>query len=195
LAAFVPSLRVLYLPVRHVSREALRPQESAFGQLLCLMRQASAPPAAFAAELAEVVPQLEALTADDVDEWRGLLYYLQMFIAYYRTPVEGQTLSAALVAAHQDRRRREELEAMGKTYYQALIQEGEARGLARGAVRGQVRGEVRGRRAMLLNQMEAKFGALPAAVVRRVRGQSVAQLDALAVRLIRAGSLEELGLL
>jgi hypothetical protein len=71
---------------------------------------------------------------------------------------------------------------MGKTYYQALIEEGEARG------------EARGRRLLLLNLMQAKFGALPVEVAQQLEGQSVAQLDALAVRLIGAESLAELGL-
>jgi hypothetical protein len=167
-------------------RETLRPEESALGQLLCLMRLAAAPLAELSAELARAVPRLEALTVDDVAEWRDLLYYLQLFIAYYRSPEEGRTLSTTLVAAHQDRRRREEMEAMGKTYFQALIEEGEGR--------GEARGEVRGRRLMLLNQMEAKFGPLPETVVQTMERQSVAQLEALAVRLIEAQSLEELGL-
>ncbi len=210
LKAFVPSFQVLHFPVRHLSREALRPEESAFGQLLCLMRLAAAPLAELRAELARAVPRLEALTTDDVAEWRDLLYYLQLFLAYYRTPEEGRILSTALVAAHQDRTRREEMETMGKTYFQALIEEGREVGIKEGkeigieegkevGIRegkeiGIEEGDVRGRRLMLLNQLEAKFGPLPATVVQTMKRQSVAQLDALAVRLIKAETLEELGL-
>ena len=47
---------------------------------------------------------------------------------------------------------------------------------------------------MLLNQLQAKFGALPSTVEVRLQQLSVSELDQLAVQLIRAESLEELGL-
>ena len=68
---------------------------------------------------------------------------------------------------------------------QAWIEEGEVRGEVRGAAHG---------RLMLLNQLEAKFGTLPVGVAARVEALTLAQLNALGVALIRAESLEELGL-
>ena len=142
------------------------------------------------------------MTEDDVGEWRRLLYYLQLMILHYRSREEALTLRPALSAAHQDRKRRKEIEDMGKTMAEALIEEGaaqgevrgEVRGEARGLARGLARGEVCGRRLMLLNQLEAKFGTLPVGVAARVEALTLAELDALGVALIRAESLEGLGL-
>ena len=47
---------------------------------------------------------------------------------------------------------------------------------------------------MLLNLMQAKFGALPSTVEERLQQLSVSELDQLTVRLIHAESLEEFGL-
>ena len=71
---------------------------------------------------------------------------------------------------------------MSKTIVQHFIEEGEARG------------EGLGRRLMLLNLLQAKFGALPAGIEGRLQQRSLAELDQLAVALIRAESLDELGL-
>ena len=67
---------------------------------------------------------------------------------------------------------------MGKTMVQGWLEEGAAHG----------------RRLMLLNQLEAKFGTLAVGVAARLEALTPAQLDALGVALIRAESLEELGL-
>ena len=83
---------------------------------------------------------------------------------------------------------------MSKTIVQHFIEEGEARGREEGEARGREEGEARGRQLMLLNQLQAKFGAVPAAVEERLQQRSLAELDQLAVALIRAESLAELDL-
>ena len=186
LARFVPRFDLLFLPVQGTPVEALRAEESAFGQLLRLMRQEEASTEAFQQELGQVIGRLEELTAEDRDEWSRLLYYLLLFIWHSRAPEEYAPLEHTIEAHHRDRLRHQEIETMGKTIVQHFIEEGEAR--------GRKEGETQGRQLMLLNQLQAKFGDLPSPVEARIQQLSIAELDALAVRLIRAESLEELGL-
>lgn len=60
-----------------------------------------------------------------------------------------------------------------------------------GAAAGEARGELRGRAALLLRQLEHRFGPLPPASVARVRKASVAELDAFGERVLSATSLQE----
>ena len=194
LERFVPRFDLLFLPLQQTPVGTLRAEESAFGQLLRLLRQADASPEAFQQELAEVIGRIEELTADDPDEWSRLLYYLLLFIWHSRSPGEFAPLERTLTTPHRERLRHQEIEAMSKTIVQHFIEEGEARGREEGEARGREEGEARGRQLMLLNQLQAKFGALPAAVEERLQQRSLAELDQLAVALIRAESLDELDL-
>jgi hypothetical protein len=54
--------------------------------------------------------------------------------------------------------------------------------------------EARGARAVLLAQLEMKFGELPTSVVERVEQADRAECETLALRMLDAGSLEDLGL-
>lgn len=111
---------------------------------------------------------------------------LLLFLWHYRAPEEYAALEQLLEAHQQDRTRREEVETMGKTIVQHFIEEGE--------VRGRAEGRAEGRQQVLLNLLRAKFGELSPAIEDRLRTRSVEELDALALRLLHAQSLEELGL-
>ena len=65
---------------------------------------------------------------------------------------------------------------------------------ARGEVLGEARGEAQASRRLLLGLLQARFGALPANVVARIEQTSPAECEALALQLLTAGSLAELGL-
>ena len=65
---------------------------------------------------------------------------------------------------------------------------------ARGAALGEARGEAQASRRLLLGLLQARFGALPANVVARIEQTSPAECEALALQLLTAGSLAELGL-
>jgi predicted transposase YdaD len=60
--------------------------------------------------------------------------------------------------------------------------------------RGEARGEAQASRRLLLGLLQARFGVLPANVVARIEQTSPAECEALALRLLTAGSLAELGL-
>ena len=76
---------------------------------------------------------------------------------------------------------------MEQTWAQSLIAEGIEKGIEKGQVDAAQR--------MLLRQLTAKFGRLPEATEIRVRAiRDQAKLDDVAVQLLSAASLEELGL-
>jgi predicted transposase YdaD len=83
---------------------------------------------------------------------------------------------------------REEMEMLKEAgFIEEWIQEGEAR--------GEARGQLREARRFLLQQLEGRFGELPPAVVARVEQAEVAECEAWGLRLLRATTLEEMGLL
>jgi hypothetical protein len=67
------------------------------------------------------------------------------------------------------------------------IEEGEAR--------GEARGHLQEARRFLLQQLAARFGELPAPVVTRVEQADTAACEEWGLRLMRATTLEDLGLL
>ena len=210
LSRFVPRFDLLFLNLKATPSSRLIADETAFGHLLRVMQQEDAPLAELVALLEEVIVRMEELTREDKDEWSRLLYYLLLLIYHRRPPEEHISLQSVVESHHRDRSRQEEIQTMGKTIAQHLIEEGrelgvkegrelgvkEGRelGVKEGEAHGRTFGELEGRQLMLLNLLCAKFGELTPEVEQRVKALSVSELDQLAVQLIHAASLEELGL-
>lgn len=62
---------------------------------------------------------------------------------------------------------------------------------AEGRAEGQASGEVRGRAAVLVKQLQLKFGPLPDAVAARVHSASLEQLDAWVERVLSAATIDD----
>ena len=76
-------------------------------------------------------------------------------------------------------------EAMAETLAQQLMEQGEKR--------GEKRGIIKDKQDVLLSLMAEKFGPVPRDTATRVRRlRSAAALDRLLVRVLHAGSLEEM---
>jgi hypothetical protein len=71
------------------------------------------------------------------------------------------------------------------------LQEGRAEGLTEGRAAGLTEGLVKGEAALLLRQLERRFGALPTEVRARVAAADTAALEAWGLRVLDAGSLED----
>ena len=67
---------------------------------------------------------------------------------------------------------------------QRLIEEGRKEGLKEGSLQG--------RQAILLRQLEARFGKLPGEAKERVMSAGISQLDDWAVRVLSASALDDL---
>ncbi len=68
---------------------------------------------------------------------------------------------------------------------------GELRGEQRGELRGEQRGQLRGERILLRRQLERRFGTLPGWTMERIESAESALLESWGLRLLEAGSLEE----
>ncbi len=78
-----------------------------------------------------------------------------------------------------------------KTTADLLREEGRLEGEAKGRADGEARGAARGRTEVLLTQLRRRFGELPSALVARLATATIAQLDAIALRILDAKSLDE----
>jgi hypothetical protein len=60
-----------------------------------------------------------------------------------------------------------------------------------GRLEGEARGASRGRTEVLLTQLRRRFGDLPSSFVARLATSTIAQLDAIALRILDEKSLDE----
>ena len=63
--------------------------------------------------------------------------------------------------------------------------------IAQGRAEGVAEGEAHGRAALIIRQLTVRFGAVDLTLESRIRRASVAELDAIAERLLSAGTLQE----
>jgi Domain of unknown function (DUF4351) len=85
---------------------------------------------------------------------------------------------------------RRALEAMDSTKY-PYQSEFARRYFGQGKAEGWAEGEAAGKAAMVLRLLSLRFGTLPEATETRIRRATLSELDALAERLLRPGSLSE----
>ncbi len=89
----------------------------------------------------------------------------------------------------------EEVATMEMTWADRIAHEARESALREGVEQGRKEGRDEGRRELLLEQLERRFGPLPAETVERLRSlTSREELSRLAARVLDASSLEELGL-
>jgi hypothetical protein len=86
---------------------------------------------------------------------------------------------------------REELQMLKEA---SCVQEWIEQALEQGEAQGMAQGMAQEARQLVLQQLRAKFGELPVAVTARVEGADQKWCEEMAVRLLTATSLEELGL-
>lgn len=75
--------------------------------------------------------------------------------------------------------------------YDQVIEEGRAKGLAEGRAKGRAEGLVQGEVSVLRKLLTARFGSLPAWVEDRLASAAPPELEAWAVRMLSAGSIEQ----
>jgi hypothetical protein len=83
------------------------------------------------------------------------------------------------------------LQRQGYSDLEAVRAAGEAEGEAKGRIEGETKGKLDGSIALLLEQLTAKFGPLPAETVARIETASLEELRLWGVRLLAATTLEE----
>jgi hypothetical protein len=108
------------------------------------------------------------------------------------TTLPQNLLEAKTVLAERVKAWRREAERVGEERgEQRGMEIGEQRGEQRGERRGEQRGKQMGEAALLLRLLERRFGALPAWVAERLAGAETGTLEEWGLRLLEAGSLDE----
>jgi predicted transposase YdaD len=191
LKSFVPRHDTLLLSLEATERATLVAEERPFGWLMWALQQAEGPLEKFIAVLQEVMAHLEILPDREHQAWVKAVYYLALIIYHRREAPDRPALLEVIQAGVKDRRQQEEIEEMGKTIAQALIEEGEARG----EVRGKAQGSLQTRQEILLALLEEKFGTLSAQIHEQVQAiRDSERLSALIRRILTANTLSDLGL-
>ena len=183
LRRFIPRHDTLFLSLEATGREELVAEEDPFRWLMWCLRQSERPLEEFQAVLREVVRHLEVLPDRELQRWAKAIYYLGLLIYHRREEPEQAALWQEMEQGIIEKRRREEVEEMGKTMAQVLMEKGAA----------QARTETQ--QKDLLDLLEEKYGALPDWVYEQVRGMDDSDhLSTLIRRSVKATSLTELGL-
>ena len=113
--------------------------------------------------------------------------------------VERMNLTPPMLEASLRRTKPDRWEALMGTVAEAWIEQGRAEGIEKGLADGRAEGREEGREegraegqaGLLLRQLELRFGEVPDAARERVRGASVAELEAWAETVLVAASLDE----
>lgn len=138
----------------------------------------------------------EAELESTLDRW---LYFLKTagdLTAVPRALSDEPAIVRAFDLANAAAWTREELDdlekrAMWLAEQRYFLEDAEARGLTRGLTKGLAQGRAEGQAEMLLRLLQRRFGELPDAAIERVRGGSLAELDAWSDRFVSARSLDE----
>jgi len=179
LAGFVPRHDILSLKLLEMPPEALT--GSAIALALRVLQAVDAPLVELSPLLSNAVAGLDALSLEHQAEWRRALHFLLLLIYHRRAAQEQDELNLVIREA-VSRQHKEEVDQMVTSSAQVHLEE------------GRVKGRVEGRTETLLEQLECRFGPLPARVTSAVRALPPARLQEITRQVINAQSLADLHL-
>jgi hypothetical protein len=183
LQPFVPRHDTLLLSLEATERAMLVAEDRPFGWLMWALQQAEIPLEKFISVLQEVTTHLEILPDLKHQAWVKAVYYLALIVYHRRERQDQPALLEVIRSGVKERRRQEEIEEMGKTMAQALIEEGETRGA------------LKTKQEDLLALLEEKFGPPSAQVSGNVQAiRDPDRLSTLIRRTLTANTLSDLGL-
>jgi predicted transposase YdaD len=192
---FVPRHDTLLLSLEATEKARLVAGDRPFGWLMWLLKQAEVSLEEFIEVLREVMAHLEIIPDREHQAWVKAVYYLALIIYHRREEPDRSALLEVIQAGARERRQQEEIEEMGRTIAQALIEEGLQKGMREGEARGEARGALQRSQEILLSLLEEKFGTLSAQVHEQVKAiRDSERLSALIRRILTAHSLSDLGL-
>lgn len=210
LRPFVPMHQTVYLDVTRGPEERLHAGGDPFGWVLRLLREEHGELSRFVEVERGALEAIRGLfSAADLERARVLLHFLVALIRHRRERSEQEVLLKVAREALVPVMTEEEVQAMGKTYGEELIEEGRAIGLAEGQAKGKAEGEakgeakgkaegkaegvIEGKRQALLAFLRVRFGALPESFQTRVLALGdMARLDELLRQAASANSVDEL---
>jgi hypothetical protein len=176
--AYAPAWQPLFWNLADQSPEALLDSGREWLQALAVIRAEGAATEAFAAVYEEALRRLEALAGRDHVQWYDLLRAILTWAAARRPKAERTRWLEAAKASQADAARRQEVQTMGQTIAEALIEEGIEKGQLLNA------------RTVLRDLLQAHFGSLPEPLLRRI--EAATDLQRLRAAILTVSSLKTL---
>lgn len=173
LERFIPRHDTLFLDLKTIEPEQLTKEDHPFGWVLQVIQKEEATGEEFKEALHFAVQHLELMLPEERVNWERLMHFLFAFINHRREQSEQSELFEVVQSAVSDRSHRKEMEKMGKTIAQALIEEGE------------IKGKIEGLHDAVSLGLELKFGTESVTLMDKVRKvESVEKLEKI-IRTIR----------
>lgn len=187
-ARYAPKWTPLFLDLGPITPEALLQMTACWFNALAVVRADNQEAEAFRHILQDALRRLEGLAETEPARWRELLHFVLQWALYRRPNEERAGLIESAKASQSNALVQQEVQSMGQTIAEALIAEGEAKGIEKGEAKGRLTTE----REWLQAALEAKFGPVPDVIRKQI--QSATDHDRLRTAFLRVqqlGSLEE----
>ena len=181
LEPFVPHHQTLFFNLKASPPEELTASDHPFGWVLRVIQKETATQEELTEALRAAIDHLESLSPEEAGMWEKLMYYLVLLIYHRRDPSEHDVLIEQVRGRVRTHFRREEVENMGQTTAQALIQE------------GRELGAIQTKQEDLTMLLQSKFGQVPPTFIQRIH--SISEIDRLNLlwnRLLTVNRLEDM---
>jgi hypothetical protein len=157
-------LEPLFVNLANTDPEVLRSQLGTFGWVLWLIQQKRRNEAAFRDVLGQVVAQVDRLHAKQRGRWEHLLWFAHALVYHARETPERERL-ADFIRVTVQKAEQTEVQNMGKTIAESLIEEGKSAGIAEG------------KRRTLVRLLQQKFKHVSEAILAEIQSAGDQQID------------------
>jgi len=188
---FLYQPNILFLNLKATEPNKLVEHDHPFGWILRLIQKEDVKSEEFEDTLRLVANHLEQMPPENRANWEKLMWFLLTLIYNRRERKERSELVKIIESNVSDRNRKEEIEQMGKTIAQELIEEGKLIGKEL----GKELGTITAKQDALIRLLKVRFGTASETLVEKIRSiKQVDQLDELFDRAIVAGKLDDVGI-
>ncbi|MBM3238076.1 hypothetical protein FJZ31_17430 [Candidatus Poribacteria bacterium] len=195
LERFVPSHDTLFLNVKATDKEKLTAYEHPFGWLLRIIQQENASTEELISELELAISQLDKWPDSEINQWIRGMHYILLLIYNRRESEEHGKLTDVVANTVQERKKREEVNKMGRTIAQALIEEGKVIGKGIGMEIGVEKGVIQTNQERLIELLKFRFQNISPEINDKIRSiRDVDRLTSLFRWALSANSIDELGI-
>jgi hypothetical protein len=188
LEMLIPQFKIFLLNLKSTAPEQLVSEDNPFGWVLRVMQKEDQTTEEFKKELSLAVTHLEQMPLEKLSDWQKLMYFLFMFIYNRRDPRERSELLKVVETNVVERIRREEVDKMGRTIAQALIEEG----MVEGIEKGKKEGLSQGMQQMIFETLELRFEIAPISLIEAISNvMNVNTLRILQRYAVQSGSIKD----
>ena len=161
LERFVPQYDILFLNLKATAPERLVEADHPFGWVLQVIQKEKATGEDFEEALRLAVEHLERISSADRANWGKLIHFLIAFIYHRREQFEHAEFLKIIETNVAEKSRKEEVEKMGKTMAQVLIEEGKEIGRETGIVVS--------KQEDLVELLSVRFAPFPQALIDKIK--------------------------